>query len=184
MSNFFQNFIKDHRVGAISATSHACVREICREIDFTKDVMLMEYGPGDGAFTRYILQKVSSGSKLIAIETNKDFVNQLQGIADPRLSVMNGDVRQVECLLFQQNGMRSVSAFCDYIISGIPFSFFSEADKRNIIKQTRKLLKNNGRFIAYQYSPMLKRYLGDFFEDVRVRVTFKNIPPYFIMIAR
>src|SRR5690625_6900956 len=76
-----------------------CVRKVCTNIDFSQDFTLVEYGPGDGVFTRYLLEKMSAGSRLILIEANADFVEQLrETIHDSRVEIHNileGDVESV-----------------------------------------------------------------------------------------
>ncbi|MEX0823167.1 MAG: rRNA adenine N-6-methyltransferase family protein, partial [Balneolaceae bacterium] len=76
--HFIKNFIKDRDVASITPTSKRCVKKVCNHIDFTKDFTLVEYGPGDGVFSRFLLEKMSPGSRLILIEANENFVKHLK----------------------------------------------------------------------------------------------------------
>src|SRR5690625_7517344 len=75
--DFLKTFIKDKDVASITPTSMHCVRKVCTNIDFSLDFTLVEYGPGDGVFTRYLLEKMSAGSRLIIIESNDECVDHL-----------------------------------------------------------------------------------------------------------
>ena len=57
----------DKNVASVARTSKKTVERICRAINFDKDIVLVEYGPGSGAFTKYLLSRMSLDSKLIAI---------------------------------------------------------------------------------------------------------------------
>src|SRR5690554_6025924 len=96
--DFLKTFIKDKDVASITPTSMHCVKKVCTNIDFSKDFTLVEYGPGDGVFSRYLLEKMSPGSRLILIEANANFVAHLSDtIQDPRVQIHNilaGDVEE------------------------------------------------------------------------------------------
>jgi phospholipid N-methyltransferase len=118
--SFFLNYLSDPRIATLAATPQTVVKKVCRGIDFSKDMIVVEYGPGDGAYTRYLLNTMTRKSRLIAIETNKRFKVQLKKIDDRRLTVANDDARNVLRIL-RQNGLERVS----YVISGIPFSLMN-----------------------------------------------------------
>ncbi|MEX2397190.1 MAG: rRNA adenine N-6-methyltransferase family protein, partial [Balneolales bacterium] len=87
MTNYLRTFIKDKNVASVTPTSERVVKSVCEPIDFSKDLVIVEYGPGNGVFTHYLLEHMSPGSKIILIETNEDFVTTLKKIKDNRVSV-------------------------------------------------------------------------------------------------
>lgn len=174
--DFFKTFIKDRDVASIIPTSIRCVKKVCNHIDFTEDFILVEYGPGDGVFTRFLLDKMSEGSRLILVEANEDFARHLkETINDPRVSIHNilaGDVEKV----IDEADLGNV----DYVLSGIPFSFFDKERKREILQATKNILKEGGKFLAYQTSGHLKKPVMEVFGNYDIEMEMLNIPPYLI----
>lgn len=173
---FFKTFIKDRDVASIIPTSTRCVKKVCTHIDFTKDFTLVEYGPGNGAFTQFLLEKMSPGSRLILIEANEDFAKHLkETIDDPRVTIHNilaGDVESV----IDEEDLGNI----DYVLSGIPFSFFDKERKRVILEATKKILREGGKFLAYQTSGHLKKPVMEVFGNYDIEMEMLNIPPYLI----
>lgn len=67
------------------------------------------------------------------------------------------------------------------VISNIPFTFLDLDSKNKIIESTFKALNNNGRFVVFQYSTLVKRIMETYFGKISLLVEFRNFPPYFIM---
>ena len=179
MSNkldFFKTFVKDRDVASIVPTSMRCVKKVCTNIDFTKDLILVEYGPGSGVFSKYILEHLSAGSKLILIEANKDFVGQLRKeIQDPRVGIHNILAGDVEGVLDPAD-----IGNVDYVLSGIPFSFLKKDRKLAVLNATKAILKPGGKFLAYQTSGHLKKPVQEVFGNLETDFEPLNIPPYLI----
>ena len=74
MLNHALQLFKDTAVASIAPTSTRCVRAILKSVDFTTAKLIIEFGPGDGAFTAPILTKLGPDAKLVVIETNEEFV--------------------------------------------------------------------------------------------------------------
>ncbi|MFO7848104.1 MAG: methyltransferase [Balneolaceae bacterium] len=179
MSNkidFFKTFIKDRDVASIIPTSLRCVKKVCNHIDFTKDFLLVEYGPGNGAFTSFLLEKMTPGSRLVLVEANEDFVSQLNDkIDDPRVEIHNVLAGDVESALNTED-----VGNVDYVLSGIPFSFLDKDRKREVLQATKKILKQGGKFLAYQTSGHLKKPVMEVFGNYDIEMEMLNIPPYLI----
>lgn len=172
--NFFRTFISDIKVGALVPTLPNAVDHILSYVP--KDAKrVAEYGPGDGVITRPLLERLPMDAKMIAIETNHDFVRELERICDPRLQVKFGDV------LFTAEHLEE-AGICelDTAISGIPFSFLKSAEREKIVAQTHAALSSHGVFIVYQFSPFMFRHLKRWFTHVKLRFT---LPIFFIMVA-
>ncbi|MCX5894813.1 MAG: methyltransferase [Proteobacteria bacterium] len=175
---YLKNFIRDKNVASITPTSAFGVKKVCDKIDFKKRNVIIEYGPGTGVFSKYLLKKMSKDSKLILIELNKNFVNILHRIRDPRVNIFNDSAENV------LNSIESAEELCaDYIISGIPFSFLTPNSKNRILHNTYQALGNGGKFLVYQHSNHLKEHLKSHFDVVRIEHEFRNIPPLCIYEA-
>jgi phospholipid N-methyltransferase len=174
--DFFKTFVKDKDVASVVPTSLRCVKKVCTNIDFSKDFLLVEYGPGNGVFTEYIVKNMSEGSRLILVEANEDFAAGLkESIRDPRVTVHNILAGNVESVLSDED-----IGNVDYVLSGIPFSFLKMDRKIAVLEATKKILKPGGKFLAYQTSGHLKKPVMEVFGNYETDFEPLNIPPYFI----
>jgi len=178
-SAFLKKFIDDTYVGAVTQTSKFGVKNVCSKIDFSKDLTIVEYGPGDGVFTKYLLGRMTPDSTLIAIEANGDFVNELRLIPDPRLKIVHGRAEQVQDILGALG-----KPHADYVISGIPCTFFRPPQRAALVESTHASLKKGGKFLVYQYSPLMTPYLAKEFNEVTLGFVPINMPPMFVMEAK
>ncbi len=175
---FFKEFLRDHNVASVVPTSTHAIKRVCAGMDFSKQNVIIEYGPGTGVFTRFLLKKMGPDSKLIAIDTNATFVEHLRRIGDPRLVVVNDSAKNVKEILARQGEPRA-----DYVISGIPFSYFDGQLRDSIVKDTRDVLGPDGRFLVYQFVPHVRKPLKAHFQSVHTGYEFFNIPPFFVFEA-
>lgn len=170
---YLKSFLKDKDVASVTPTSKYCIRKVCRPIDYSRDLKIVEYGAGSGVFSKYLLERLSRGSDLILFETNPTLFSKLKEIDDDRVTLYNESVEQIKELLGGEAGKETV----DYIISGIPFSFLEQEQKYAILNQSKFILKEGGRFLAYQTSGHLKVPLRDVFGNVSTGFELRNIPP-------
>ncbi len=180
MLNFFKISLKDYRrVAAFYPTPRNVVRKVLSKISPGVKYFI-EYGAGNGAFTREILKRLPEDGKLVAIETNEDFVEQLKKLNDPRLVLFPGDVRQMPAHLGEL-GLPRV----DVIISGIPFSRMSKKDREEIIHKSWRFLAENGVFVTYQNIPIIMPILKSRFRETHWYVDPSNLfLPYFVIFAK
>lgn len=181
---FIAAAVRDKNVGALMPTSRPSVVQVCKEIDATKPVVVVEYGPGTGVFTRYLLKRLHPGSTLIAIELNKPFADRLRKFGKrrrqrrPRLVVVYDSAANVNAIL-DQCGFKSA----DYVISGIPFSFLPVPIREEIIDRTHQALDADGLFLVYQYSFRIRPLLAKRFRSVSGARVLLNLPPMCLMKA-
>jgi phospholipid N-methyltransferase len=169
---YLRSFFKDKDVASVTPTSKFCVRRVCRPINFTKDITVVEYGAGSGVFSKYLLQNMTSNSRLAVFETNDLLFEKLQEINDSRVSFYQDSVEFVNTVLPQE-----MIGNTDFIISGIPFSFLDEEVKSSVLDQSYKLLQEGGKFLAYQTSGHLTELLQQTFGNVSTEWEWRNIPP-------
>ena len=173
--NLIKQLIKDKNVASIAPTSKSIVKALCKKIEFNKKIIIVEYGPGTGVFTKYLLENMTPNSKLIVIETNQDFVKKLNEINDKRLVVVNDNAKNIKNAMEKCNEKKA-----DYIISGIPLLFFDSKLIKSIIEDTEQSLDKNGKFLVYQTSPILNKHLKNYFHVEKCKLKLFNIPPLFI----
>ncbi|MHC1725483.1 MAG: class I SAM-dependent methyltransferase [Syntrophobacteraceae bacterium] len=174
---YMMNFIKDRNVASITPTSSVGVKRVCSKIDFSRNSLIVEYGPGTGVFSKYLLQHMGEDSRLILIERNKNFNSLLKrNLKDPRVVLVQDSAENV---LETLRSCRESEA--DYIISGIPFSFLDHELKHKILYNTHRALKKGGKFLVYQTcfqtNNHLKVHLEQHFPVVHSKYELVNIPP-------
>ncbi len=182
---YLKTLIKDPLVSSITPTSIFGIKKLCENINFAEANLIVEYGPGGGIITKYLLSKMKSDSILVAIENNESFCDALKFIDDERLILFHNSAENVNALLkdlYSKNKTPSVQA--DHIISGIPFSMFPSTLKNAILNATTISLKSEGSFIVYQFLISLsygkkdiKRKIREYFHVFRSEVEIRNVPP-------
>lgn len=175
---FLKNFFNDVKVASITPSSGFSVKRLAKKIDFTKRIVIVEYGPGSGVYSKHFLQKMGPDSRLILIETNEDFVDHLKKINDQRLSVFQDSAENVNKIL-EQCG----EPHADYIITGLPFSYFSKEEKQAIVQNSYDSLRPGGKLLAYQFNYGVKESIKPHFDEVKNDFEPLNLPPLFMFEA-
>ena len=177
---FFSNFLKKPKeVASVIPSSRHVINHIIKHINFDNADCIVEYGPGIGNTTNALLKRLKPDAKLICFETNRKFCNFLKNnVKDLRLKIINDTAQNLDFYLKKYK-----ISNIDYVISGIPFSLINIEDKKAILQKTRDNLRQNGKFIVYQLSQHMKRYLGFYFEKISMDIEVRNIPPTFIFVC-
>jgi SAM-dependent methyltransferase len=109
-----------------------------------------------------VLDRLGPDAKLIAIDTNPDFVAYLRReIADPRLHCVAGSAADVRTILGEHGHDHA-----DYILSGLPFSTLPPGVGPQIAEQTAAALRPGGAFLVYQFSPKVHDFLAPHFSRI------------------
>src|SRR5690625_7852055 len=114
---YLKSFLKDKDVASVTPTSRFCLRRVCKPVDFTEDITIVEYGAGAGGFAKYLLPKMTPGSRLFLFETNERMVEKLRVIYDARVSLFNKCVEIVTDMIEDE-----LIGMTVYNNSDIPFS--------------------------------------------------------------
>ncbi len=174
LSLFFRNFFKHPgMVGWLLPSSRFLVDEVLKQIDWPAARVIVEYGPGVGAFTTRVLERMRPDATLIALELNPEFCRFLSdSVQDPRLCLLNESASEVDAIL-QQLGYSQA----DYVISGIPFKMMPHPLRDRIVRKTHSVLRPRGTFLVYQFSSAVLPYLEKVFGEVSRDFELLNILP-------
>jgi len=174
--SYIKNFIKDKDVAAITPSSKFLVERVCRWIDFSSPSRIVEYGPGTGVFSEYILENMGPDSSLLLIESNDNFVRQLREMTegDARATVVCDRAENVRDIMDTVN-----MDAADYVLSGIPFSFLDDDTRQDLLERTRSVLQEEGKFLVYQNYNHMEDPLRRHFTSVTKEYELFNIPPMF-----
>jgi phospholipid N-methyltransferase len=128
--------------------------------------------------SREIARRMSHDSTLLLFELDPDFSRDLQRqfANDPRVHVINGDAARLPDEM-ERLGL----TYCDYVVSGIPFSILDIEKKRALLQKTYDAITPGGAFIIYQVTNELRQH-ATLFEHASSEYFLQNIPPMFITV--
>src|SRR5215467_3707082 len=177
-ARFLREFISQPmKTGALVPSSDALGRAVVGDLDLSDATAVVEYGPGTGAFTTYVLQAMNRKTKFIAIEIN------------PRLAVMFR-ARHPNVRLFEDS-VANARAICtkagieevDCIVSGLPWASFPKSMQIEFLDEMMRVLRPGGQFVTFAYvhgvvlppGRRFSRILPDYFKSVsKSPVVWKN----------
>lgn len=176
-SKFFLQFLtKGTKVGSMVPSSPFLAMKMMQYIPFNNARNFVELGPGTGVFTTQLLERMHADSRLILVELNSLFYQELvDTISDPRVVIVHGSVLDLEKILKEQN-MQQV----DCILSSLPLSIFPNDLAVNILNLCKDCLKKEGLFIQFQYSLKYRKKLNGLYRNIKLEFTPLNFPPAFI----
>lgn len=154
-------------------SSRFLVNSMLKSIDFENARNIVEFGPGTGCMTTEILKRARKDAKLLCFEVNKIFCKVLKkNIKDKRLIIINDDAEKISKYM-ERYKIKKVNN----VISSLPFFNLGEIKKTDIIKETKKVLLKNGKFVFYQYFPHFDFSLDNYFSRISMKFILLNIPP-------
>lgn len=174
----FRRFLADPmKIAYVVPSSKGMVKRILGRMDFGKARVFVEFGGGEGCYTRQIARRMSDDAKLLVFELDPHLAEHLrrQFRDDPRVLVYQSDAA-----LFRDELHKLGLKHADYVISGIPFSYIEPKAKRVILDSVHDGLTAEGLFIVYQVSMELKGH-ARMFRGCEVEYFLANIPPMFIL---
>jgi phospholipid N-methyltransferase len=171
---FFSEFLTNaSQVGSVIPSSSFLLRKMLPiTIPWHKMTQIAELGPGTGVFTQYIQQERTSSSELYLFEKNNRFKNNLHQ-RFPQLPLYNDALKLKEVV-------KETNRPFDLIVSGLPFTNFSNELQDQLFHTINDALASNGVFVAFQYSLLLKRKFNRYFRIMDTGFTWINIPPAWV----
>jgi phospholipid N-methyltransferase len=148
---FLQEFVRRyHTTGAVLPSGRALAAALCSHAGKgDKPQQILEVGPGTGAVTSTLVQRLRPQDSLCLIEVNDAFVACLRealqtkpayrAVAD-RCKLVHGRVEELPG-----------DGTYDVIISGLPLNNFGVDDVRQILGQFSRLLKPGGVLSFFEY---------------------------------
>lgn len=175
--SFLKEFIREKKtVGSLIPSSRFLALKMLESIDYSKNKVIVELGPGTGVFTRKIVNKLPDDVFFLVFELNEEFYHQLNNEFDqPNVVIIHDSADQISNYLKQYNFEK-----VDVIISSLPFANFDEDLRISILSKIYETLNSDGKFIQFQYSLQSKKALKTLFKEVKIGFTALNIPPAFI----
>jgi phospholipid N-methyltransferase len=184
---FLREFVKSPTTtAAVGPSSRHLAAEMVAPIPGKGDPVVVELGPGTGAFTEAIQRRLDGRGRHLALELNARWAEVL-GEKYPGVEAVCADARELPDLLAER-GVRA-----DVVVSGLPWAAHAARDGRTLVSVIAESLTENGALTQFAYTatrwaPPARRQLGDlrasFDETVISRTVWRNLPPAVVYLAR
>lgn len=147
---------------------------------------VVELGPGTGALTRKIVQKMPEDARFFALEINPEFARDVQE-RYPTVRVHCDSAVNVRKYL-EDAGLKA----CDRIISSLPWAMFDETLQDEILDAILEALAPGGLLLTFAYLHGLalpaglrfrRKLFSRFREVTQTRTVWRNVPPAFVYCA-
>ena len=178
--SFLLEFIKNPcRIGAVAPSGRHLSQKMISPIDFRNAKVIIEFGPGTGAFTKKLIANRNPDTVLLLIEQNPQFCAQLrEKFSDEKnVHIIHGFAQDVNRYL-RHYGFTGA----DYIVSGLPFTSLTKGVSDRILTAARTALGSSGQFITFQYSMVKRRYFEQYFRISDSRREMRNLPPAYVLV--
>jgi len=181
-------FLKEYastptRIGAVAPSSKALGSVMCDALDINHADTVIEFGPGTGALTAVIVDRLKPGARFITIEHNENFANILRE-RRPDVTIYHDTAENVRTICNRENIDK-----VDCILSGLPFAAFPDGLQHSLMQASLSVLKPGGKFATFAYwqglllpaGTRFRKIMNQYFESVsRTRTVWMNIPPAFV----
>ncbi len=185
LGSFFRN---PFQVGAVLPSSRALGRMMLAPFDVASADLVVEVGPGTGAFTGLILDRLREPSKYMGIELNPSFVEHLRR-EYPQATFYRDSVERLGEILVAGEG----SGKADLVVCGLPWAQFGDELQERLLGGILTSLRPGGGFCTFAYIHALampgarkfRRRLETTFSRVEQSpVVWRNVPPAIVYSCR
>ncbi|MEU7458286.1 class I SAM-dependent methyltransferase [Streptosporangium roseum] len=185
---FLHEFVRaPFTVGAVAPSSAALADLVTAPVPREGDPLIVELGPGTGAFTAAIQRRLGGRGHHLAVEVNDRFA-ELLAARYPQVDVVAKDACGLREVLAERGHDRA-----DVIVSGLPWVAFAAGTQDDLLGAVTDSLAPHGVFTTFAYvhtrwappARRLRRSLAARFEEVLVcRTVWANLPPAFAYVCR
>ncbi|WP_211247586.1 class I SAM-dependent methyltransferase [Cryptosporangium arvum] len=185
---FVREFVRDPLgVASLVPSGGALARRVTAPIAASGQPVVVELGPGTGAFTRVIQAALGGRGLHLALEVNEQFT-RLLAARFPGVDVIPADARDLPEVL----GGRGIDR-ADVVVSGLPWAAFGAQQQTGILDAITGALQPGGAFTTFAYvharwsgpARRFRRLLDTRFEEVVVgRTVWANVPPALVYHCR
>ncbi|HEY4420728.1 MAG TPA: methyltransferase domain-containing protein [Pseudonocardia sp.] len=174
-------------MGAIAPSSPRLGAVLASIVPSTGAPVVVELGPGTGAVSAVIAQRLPAGARHLAVELDPDMVTFLRR-SRPELEVVPGNAANLGALLAE----RDVSSV-DAVICGLPWALFDDQTQAALLAEISGAIGSTGAFTTFAYlhgmtlgaARRFRRTLRETFDEVLVTATvWRNLPPAFVYVCR
>jgi phosphatidylethanolamine/phosphatidyl-N-methylethanolamine N-methyltransferase len=174
-------------IGAVAPSSPRLAEAVTAPVPEIGDPVVVELGPGTGAFTSIIERQLDGRGHQLAIEMNPRLADQLRGRCR-HVEVLNADASKLPRLLAERGHQKA-----DVVVSGLPWAAFSQEVQHDILSAVSRVVAPGGAFTTFGYvhamrlssAMRFRQMLTNAFEEVVPgRTVWRNLPPALVYHAR
>ncbi|MCZ2826923.1 MULTISPECIES: class I SAM-dependent methyltransferase [unclassified Modestobacter] len=174
-------------IGAVAASGRALTRAAIAPVPTGAAVVVVELGPGTGAMTTAIEQRLAGRGRQLAIEVNARLARALS-TRHPAVAVVQADAAELGTVLTDRG-----IAHADVVVSGLPWAAFRPQQQAQLLDAMVTGLSPDGVFTTFAYvhsrwTPAARRFRRELearFEEVLIgRTVWRNLPPALVYYAR
>lgn len=175
------------RTGAVAPSSRRLAEAVTAPVPELGDPVVVELGPGTGAFTSTIEEQLGGRGHQLAVETNPRLADDLSWRFQ-RVDVLNADASKLPQLLAERGHDKA-----DVVVSGLPWASFSPEVQHDILSAVSRVLAPDGAFTTFGYVHAMRLSSAlrfremlrmSFEEVVEGRTVWGNLPPAFVYHGR
>ncbi|TCZ81286.1 phospholipid methyltransferase [Paenibacillus albiflavus] len=174
---FLSTFLRSPgQVGSVTPSSKHLAQAMTKVVPWEQVRNVAELGAGTGAVTKYIQEAASKDTRVLLFE--KDDVMRKDLCLQYKDYPCYTDATGLKfAMLYEQMDQ------LDCIFSCLPFFNFSPKLREQIIRQVLLSLKEDGLFIAFQYSKQMQKQFSQYFDIQSINFVPLNIPPAFVYVC-
>ncbi|MFC4061823.1 class I SAM-dependent methyltransferase [Planomonospora corallina] len=173
--------------GAVAPSSRRLAEAVTAPVPCRGEPVVVELGPGTGAFTAEIQRRLGGRGHHLAVEINPRLA-ELLSARHSGADVTVADAADLPRLLAERGLDRA-----DVVVSGLPWAAFSGEVQARLLEAVTAAMGPESAFTTFAYGfarhlPPARRFrrrLGAAFEEVVAgRTVWGNVPPAFVYHAR
>ena len=174
-------------IGAVAASGRPLARAATAPVPAGADVVVVELGPGTGAMTGPVTERLAGHGRQLAIEVNARLASRLSA-RHPAVEVVHADAAGLGAVLADRG-----IGHADVVVSGLPWAAFGAQQQDHLLDAVTGSLSPDGAFTTFAYvhsrwTPAARRFrrcLEARFDEVLVgRTVWRNLPPALVYYAR
>lgn len=173
--------------GAVAPSSRRLAAAVTATVPELGNPVVVELGPGTGAFTSIVQEQLGGRGRHLAVEINPQLAQRLRE-RFPHVEVLTA---RASCLprLLAESGLREA----DVVVSGLPWASFPSLVQYETLSAVRQVLAPDGAFTTFGYVHAMRlssalrfrRMLREAFEEVVAgRTVWGNLPPALVYHGR
>ncbi|WP_348519818.1 rRNA adenine N-6-methyltransferase family protein [Bacillus sp. 165] len=181
MTFFLQYLFYPRKIGAVLPSSDYLAEKMVNTVDFQSAKYIVEYGAGTGVFTDKIIKYRKPDTIVMLFESNNVLYEMLKDKykSENNIITINDTAENIDNYAKKYGFL-----YIDYVISGLPFASLPKIVSNVILNKTRKLLKNGGTFITFQYTLFKTSFFNQYFEQIEIKREYRNVPPAFVLYCK